>query len=594
MIDAPPSVDETAPLEMFDVEVEQAPEIPPFSSGLNEETPADSQQEAHPVLEPARRRLPQRTRKVGFGTHDVDSLIVQAIESDEKLKGSIPPETMIHCTTDSKALPNAQDIIDQIKFGHDSDVEGNSAQEEEPNLSLHSYFRSVEVMQSLRRQTQIETGKFELVTPSMIADALQGIPDDLLHKPPDLLDDTFRRRHMRAQKVETRSRIREKELLNRDVSRLQDRISQLEAMDLNGFRGETGEEQERDKQKILSYARQMISRSNNQYRSPSVSEPDLDGLGPHASHRSEKKPKANGATRKSKPKSIAEEVGENGLPIYKPKKEPKVSQFIYVDDYYDAEDPVSPRLRHGRDDDYIEMAPKKKKKSKKGANLGKRKRDADYEMEYMVLPEVVAVPRKKPKGATSSIKKRIAINPIHHKPPADRASSKLLEQSNKYNPNRASRDTLPFGVYVPAQATDIHDFDLPDWVTYEPNSVDMEDQRSDREDGDPSEEPSPDRERVDESRTLEDSTIADEREGVDELEEDAEGESVSEEVIYEREEVASSSLSPIEDSDGGRQGIKSGIETQDHLPGLEGEQEQQWQLEQEQGQGQMQEQEVSF
>ncbi|KAG8810604.1 hypothetical protein FRC19_004421 [Serendipita sp. 401] len=399
MIDALQNVDETVPLDIPEGHLVQDPDVLSSSSVLPNEVPAHSQQEIHPASGPTRRILPQRTRKVGFGTHDADSLILEAIKNDEKLKGAIPPETVIHCTTNSAALPNARAIIDQIKFECDLDVHGDATQGTEgANLSLHSYFRNAEVMHSLRRQTQIETGKFELVTTEMIEDALQDVPESLLQKPADLTDEMFRRRHLRAQKVETRSRIREKELLNHEVSRLQDRIPQLEVMDPTGFRGETAEEQEHDKQKILRYARQLISKSTHN-KEPSVSEPDLDGAEPHPRppNRPEKKPKANGTARKSKPKltTTAEELMEIGAPIHKPKKEPKSSRFVYVDDY-DMEDPLSPGLPYGRDEEYVEKVSKKKKKGKKGTDLGKRKRDIEFEMDITSVPEIVTAPKKKP------------------------------------------------------------------------------------------------------------------------------------------------------------------------------------------------------
>ncbi|KAG8859445.1 hypothetical protein FRB91_007845 [Serendipita sp. 411] len=594
MIDALQNVDETVPLDIPEGHLVQDPDVLSSSSVLPNEVPAHSQQEIHPASGPTRRILPQRTRKVGFGTHDADLLILEAIANDEKLKGAIPPETVIHCTTNSAALPNARAIIDQIKFECDLDVHGDATQGTEgANLSLHSYFRNAEVMHSLRRQTQIETGKFELVTTQMIEDALQDVPEPLLQKPADLTDEMFRRRHLRAQKVETRSRIREKELLNHEVSRLQDRIPQLEVMDPTGFRGETAEEQEHDKQKILRYARQLISKSTHN-KEPSVSEPDLDGAELHSRppNRPEKKPKANGTARKSKPKltTTAEELMEIGAPIHKPKKEPKSSRFVYVDDY-DMEDPLSPGLPYGRDEEYVEKVSKKKKKGKKGTDLGKRKRDIEFEMDITSVPEIVTAPKKKPKSTTGYTKKKISLSPVYHRPHGDRASSKLMEQATKYNPNRASRDTLPFGVHmVSVLVTDIRDFDLPEWLSYSPNSAGMEEQLPHGEDEGLVEDPSSRviLEDADEAKDNSTSFHADEEEEeVDELDEDEEGDEDAEgedDIEGEPEDggtegpedAASSSLSPPESVGDGQGANMSGEAMQEDIlkPELEPEPEQ--------------------
>ena len=92
----------------------------------------------------------------------------------DKLKSLIPPDTILHCTTDSSKLPNAHEIVDRITF--ETGQDGQSSR----TLSLHSYFRSSEVMESLRSQQRIETAEFALITSDDIKKALEAIPSEFV------------------------------------------------------------------------------------------------------------------------------------------------------------------------------------------------------------------------------------------------------------------------------------------------------------------------------------------------------------------------------------------------------------------------------
>lgn len=411
--------------------------------------PAISQQNGFTGL--SRRVQPQRARKAGFGSAEVDNLIIEAIERDDKLKSLIPPDTVIHCTTDSSKLPNAHEIVDRITF--ETQQEGQSSR----TLSLHSYFRNTEVMESLRNQQRIETAEFSLITEDDIKQALASIPEEFLYKNVDLSDETFRRRHARVQKVETRTRNREKERLLYDVSRLSDRLSQLEAMDASNFRGDTFEEQEKDKQKILTFTRQMVNRKVDKVGTDSEDE-QPSGTASARPVAREKKPRPP-----KKPRTSLQDVEPLANTIPKPPRVPKKKEpkYIYQPDELVFEDQYYPE-RPDLDEEYFE-GPTSSKRSKKST---KRKRVVEPELDPALYEFVVTtappVP-KKPKKSSSSKKKS-----AFHRPVAsitgEATVSKLLEQASRYNPNRQPRDIYPFGAPIPHALSNFVDFELPEWI----------------------------------------------------------------------------------------------------------------------------------
>ena len=282
----------------------------------------------------------------------------------------------------------------------------------------------------------------------------------------DLSDESFRRRHARVQKVETRTRNREKERLNYDVARLGDRLPQLEVMDTSNFRGDTSEEQEKDKQKVLTFARLMVNRKIDKYRSDSEDEQPSGAVSTRPAAR-EKKPRPP-----KKPRNAVQ--GDENDPmdgaIPKPPKAPrrKEPKYIYQPDELAFEEPYYAELPEV-DEEYFEAATSSKRSKKKRKRVPEPELDPTF-YDFAIPP----APAPKKSKKSGSHKKKSAF----HRPvaviPGDKSVSKLLEQAIRYNPNRQPRDIHPFGAPVPHVLNNFIDFELPEWIEQSSRPVSMQ------------------------------------------------------------------------------------------------------------------------
>ncbi|PVF98244.1 hypothetical protein CPB86DRAFT_825929 [Serendipita vermifera] len=404
--------------------------------------PADSSVQFY--TGPIRRIQPHRTRKTAFGSHEVDTVIIEAIERAESQKSSLPAETLFHCTTNSTLLPSVNSIVEEISYDFNMG-DANETENNEPQgrFSTHSYFRNPEVMRSIRTQQQLQSSEFSLADESSLQVAIDSIPEDLRMEAPDLSDQTYERRHFRYVRVEARTRTTEQEKVSHDTYRLQERITQYKTMDPSDFRGATLAEQQEDQRRVLATAAQLLSRAPQDNERPGdkeddkLKERDLNREGGEASRKPHRASKAEGQENDKN----ARKSGEKSS-----KKQKKKSSYVFYEDENQVPEEPVPEVM---DEEY-----RSKKKSKKKyvsepgkgiADPGKRKGDSLVQNDGEVRQEEPSAAKKKKKYKKIYPKKLQSFKPVI--PAAkDPSKSKLLDQAKTYNPKRAQRETNPFGV----------------------------------------------------------------------------------------------------------------------------------------------------
>lgn len=299
----------------------------------------------------------------------------------------------------------------------------------------------------------------------------------------DRSDDAYYVIHAVPLKKEQRVRVSETDKFRYRKHQLRDRIRQLNGMDASYFRGETQEEQERDRVIVLTAGNEILEQIDGKQDEESEEDyEDMDGQpGVNGVHSSKK--------RKA-PTTQEEEVDESGLlphPVApKPeKKKRKESSRLYHPADYGLEDIINGNPNPYVDDE-IDLPKKSKKKKnpsagpKKGANLGKRKRveqsDVDMDMDiepevdiyveegeyhgYDTTPLIPPAPPKKKKSKPSAHPRMTSGSLPPTLPIKNEKLSKLLDQARKYNPDRVSRDLNPFGAAFDSRILSHADLDF--------------------------------------------------------------------------------------------------------------------------------------
>lgn len=323
-------------------------------------------------------------------------------------------------------------------------------------------------MLRIRKQMDIEKPIFSKATAEDIRVAEENVPQEVVsvtflsnclfflisyqwEEHWDYSDAAYERRHKKAERNEVRTRTHEKEKFEYNKYKFTARVEQLKTMEPSFFRGETLEEQEKDKENVVFHANRLFRKYENADTNW-THDPEAEGDGS----------RVNGVSLKRKARhgdNVTAELLEDGQDpngAKKPAKK-KESRYQYWDDNEALRESPIPILYEDKDGDYSGGGTHKKSKKKAAgerAPTNKRKRDPDDDEK----------PSKKKQRASST---SLIAPPPSNVPQPDK--SVLLIVAKRYNSNRPGRDLAPFGAPMPSK---IHknngslEFDIPYWLEH--------------------------------------------------------------------------------------------------------------------------------
>jgi len=366
-------------------------------------------------------------------------------------------------------VPDPESVVDIIdeRFGLSKQLPEST--DDGDDFDTGNYFRSKEVMHKIRRQQIIETPLFSLITEEARQRAYAAIPPELvctlfiiestltivsqLEEAVDRSDEAYNASHAAPLKKEQHVRVSETDNFKYRRHRLKDRIKQLSGLDSSYFRGDTNEEQERDRGLVLAAAAEILEQidgtkqdegSDEEFGENTDAQPRVNGV--HGSKKSNKKQQS----------AYQDDLDESGAasraaaPKPEKKKRKASTKVEYYDEFEGLEDVIGGFMDPYPDEEDQPTKKLKKKThgtSKKGATLGKRKRVPEVDMDLEEYEEqdyehITPTPSTKRLKSEASSHGRLAS---HSLPPSIPANSGLLDQARKYNPDRPSRDLHPFG-----------------------------------------------------------------------------------------------------------------------------------------------------